>query len=1068
MPLEPLSSSNRSTPLLSTIVDNEGENTLEAALGNIAEGGHELWVATAFFSLDALNMIGEKLEVCERVCLLFGDNAAHSQRRALLRAMRARSDAELGSERQKDPLLSGLKYAKKMIDEGRLVARCYKGKGFHAKAYLAFRPGHPPVAGILGSGNFTRSGLTMNVELNAKLTEDQTQQLKDWYAKKWDEAAADDVTDDLKAEISRQLDLYDPYAIYQKALIAWGRHYQGDLSTPQRLSVLETLDPHQELGFRRALEILKREHGVMICDGVGLGKSFIALALMEHFCRQKKNVLLISPKSILESSWYGYLSQYLDDYQYEFGSIVAASMTDLGFEPSDGVESENDLTSKQKKLIKWAERVDVVVIDESHNFRTTNTQRYINLRRILRPLMEGLQQRKKVVLLTATPINTHYEDLSAQLALITQEVGHISGYDTKKIVASARLADKEARKEAEDQQILDFDAIQDRRGDVLPKVLEAVVIQRKRTTCIELAEAIGKTLMFPVREAPTALTYDLSDSWKEVVSLAHKRFKPTAAFLKVLKAEYKKAETAGVEIKPPKMPSKGDAIKFAAFLPEQYRIAGKVGKRNYQTEVLLAGLVFTNTMKQLESSPAAFQGILQSLGTSLIARLRYVFKDKAEDDIADHVDWVNTPINQLVFEDEDADVEEGENTELNGEELDEWLERAISSRHLHKKLADFTDAEFNVEKWRKDILGDLAYIKEIHRETLAARRLTDFKLAAVEKELKGRMGRGERVVVFTQSQRTSFYLEKALTDAFPERKVARIDSNVIQTTRADILYAFCPNYNPKPEKQHRERVDILICTDVLSEGVNMQEAGCILNYDIHWNPVRLIQRIGRVDRRLDPAKNPVPHSFSIINCFPPNEINDIIELVDTVENRTTQISRTLGIDQAFFKASDPAGTLKEFNKVVDGEPSLTDRANERYVATLANPDPEILAAVEQMPPGAFGVWDNAPVNGLFALFTMEGSDGLSEADTVHFASILGQPMLAVEVDGSIGLDAVSTLDLLSNTVKGSPSGNPSDATALGERLRRLKNKVNQSFTQVNLVAGIQPRLVCWLELRKGS
>lgn len=1050
---------------MSSIIDNEDVNTLECALGNIAEGGRELWIATAFFSLDALNMLGPKLEVCERIHLLFGDNAAHTQRRSLLKALRQRSDDDLSKERPKDPLLHGLKYAKKMIEEGRLVARCYKEKGFHAKAYLAFRPGYPPVAGILGSGNFTRSGLTMNVELNAHLTADQTQQLKDWYAQKWEEAVQDDVTEELMAEISRQLDLYEPYAIYQKALIAWGRYYQGAIEADAGLSIREVLDPHQALGYTRAIEILNREHGVMICDGVGLGKSFVALAIMEHFCRQKKNVLLIAPKSIMESSWSSYLEQYLGDYRQPFGTIHEKCMTDLGFgSEEDEVTEQQD--KKRREFERLIERVDVVVVDESHNFRTTNTQRFLNLKRLTQSLSANPAARKKVVLLTATPINTHYKDISAQIGLITQEVGTVAGFDTHKVASAANHADLEAKKGPQQQGTLDLDNLAELSNGVLDKVLNAIVIQRKRTTCIELAEKVGKSLTFPIRETPTTIEYSLSDSWKSVVQLAHKRFEPTAAFLKAMKEEYKKAEKLGVELKPAKLPSKGDGIKFAAFLPEQYRIAGEVVRRSYQVEVFLAGLVFVNTMKQLESSPAAFQGILQSLGTSLIARLKFVLGDAANADIEPHTQWVNSQINALTFSEGTADLESGEDADLNGEELDEWLEKAISTRNLHKKLAEFTADCFNVEKWRKDIVRDLAFLREIHAETLYARSISDTKLVMVESELRPRLQKGQRVVIFTQSQRTSFYLEKAIREAFPEAGVARIDSNVKQETRSDILYAFCPKYNPQPRLINRERVDVLICTDVLSEGVNMQEAECILNYDIHWNPVRLIQRIGRVDRRLDPEKNPVPHSFSILNCLPPDEINDIIGLVNTVEDRTTQISRTLGIETAFFKASDPAGTLKEFNKIIDGEASLTDKANELYVEALAKPDMDILSAVEEMPPGAFGVWQGAPANGVFALFTMEGNSKLTEPDAAHFKSIIGMPVLAFESESGIILDAPQILDVLSHTIKGNPSADPSATDPLRVSLKTLKDKVNQSFRSVNLVATIQPKLVCWMEMRK--
>ncbi len=1049
---------------LTSIIDNLGDNTLFAAIRDISGNGRELWIASAFFSLDALNLIGEHLHDFERVRLLFGSDASTSQRRQLLAAMRDLSDKDLLKQRETDPLLEGLSHAKSLIDKNLLEARCYTRDKFHAKAYLAIRQGFPPYAGIIGSGNFTRPGLTQNIELNVHLTYDQADQLRTWYEARWLEAQQDVVTDEVLKEIERQVRLYDPYILYQKALLAWGAYYQGQSLAGDSLKIKPLLDPHQALGYSRALEIINREHGVMICDGVGLGKSFIALALMEHFCRLKKNVLLIAPKSIMQASWNEYLEKFLDDYRQPYGTIFEKSMTDLGFEVDEDTTSEA-LAKKQAELEKLIDRVDVIVVDESHNFRTTNVQRYINLRKLVQSSSVDPEKRKKIILLTATPINTKFADLSAQLALISQDIGTLAGYETVQITAAAKHADKEAKKGTEDQMKLDFDSLAYATNDVLGKVLESIVIQRKRATCIELAEAVGKTLVFPHREPPRAVEYDLSESWKNVVRLTHKRFKPTAAFLKAMKEEYRRLEGHSASLKPVKTPSRQDGIKFAAFLPEQYRTTGEIGKRSYQQEVFLAGLVFTNTMKQLESSPAAFQGILQSLGTSLMARLSYVLKEEANADIEPHTGWVNTPINALVFSDGFEDMESGEDADLNGEELDEWLEKVIGSRHLHKKLAGFTEENFNVVKWRKDILHDLEFLREIHRETIEARSMHDFKLIAVQEEIQKLVEAQKRVVVFTQSQRTSFYLEKALMEAFPKYSVARIDSTVHPDTRADVLHAFCPKYNPKPRKGHRTRVDILICTDVLSEGVNMQEAECILNYDIHWNPVRLIQRIGRVDRRLDPRKNPIPHSFSILNCLPPDEINDIIELVDTVENRTTQISKTLGIDQAFFKSSDPAGTLKEFNKLVDGEPSVIDRVNEKYIETLASPDPETLKAVQNLPPGAFGVWEDAPVNGLFALFEMVADTRATTSDRNHFRSVIGMPVLATETNGKIDLDAPGILTMLSATVKGERSGKPGPNVHTQEAMRRIKTKVQQSFRRINLPATIQPRLVCAMELR---
>lgn len=1053
---------------LSSIIDNQGENTLHHALHQISANGHELWIATAFFSLDALNLMGDKLNQFQKVRLIFGGDAAPSQRNKLLQAMRERSEADLVKQREQDPLLTGLTFASKLIEEGRLEARVYTRDKFHAKAYLAHCTGHPPLNGILGSGNFTRPGLTQNIELNVHLTIDQTVQLKDWFEDVWKASEADKITADLLQEVRRQIDLYAPYAIYQKALIAWGNHYQGGIDGDTRLALTAELDPHQMLGYRRALEILERENGVMICDGVGLGKSFIALALMEHFCQQKKNVLLIAPKSIMDSSWKHYLGRYLDDYRQPYGTIFEKYMTDFGFDPEDTERDSEKFEAKLKEFRKLVDRVDVVVVDESHNFRTTNVQRYKNLKELVKEVSADSDERKRVILLTATPINTKYHDLSAQLALIAQERGNIAGFPASRITSAAKDLDKKEKRGEPNPGQMAFDIFDPTADVILRKVLESTVIQRKRSTCIQLAEAAGKSLVFPIRNAPETPTYELSEHWKEVIHTSRRHFEPIAVALQKMKVEYKKAEDAGIQLTPFKLPNKSDGIRFAAFLPEQYRLTGEITRKEYQSEVFLAGLVFTSIMKQLESSPAAFQGILQSLGLSLVSRLKFVLGEDADKDIEPHSGWIRTEINALAYDDNETDFAEGEDADLNGEELDTWLEKAMTSRKLKRKLAEFKAPIFDVVRWRKDILHDLALLREIHRETLIARQNVDFKLEIVAKMLQERVSKGERVVVFTQSQRTSFYLEKQLIAKMPEAGIARIDSNVEQKTREDILHAFCPNYNPAPKNRKRERVDVLICTDVLSEGVNMQEAHCILNYDIHWNPVRLIQRIGRVDRRLDPVKTPEVHAFSIINFLPPSEINDIIKLVNTVENRTSQINRTLGIDQAFFKATDPADTLKEFNKLVDGEPTLLDKANERYVATLANPDPDIAKIVEHLPLGAFGVWEGAPMNGVFALYEMQGTDKITKKDADQFKGILGTPVLALQHEQGFTTDAARILNILGETVKGQKSADPSDAESLKATLKTMKSKVNQSFRDVNLVATIQPKLICWMELRKDA
>lgn len=1060
-PLQPLGTSTSPHQTLSSIIDNEEPNTLEVALGNISEGGRELWIATAFFSLDALNMLGEKLEVCQRICLLFGDNAAHSQRRTLLKAMRQRSDDDLGKERPKDPLLHGLKFAKKMIEEGRLVARCYKEKGFHAKAYLAFRPGHPPVAGILGSGNFTRSGLTMNVELNAHLTPDQTQQLKDWYEKKWDEAVADDVTEDLKAEISRQLDLYDPYAIYLKALFAWGDHVQGR-SPLKPLDIIPLLDPHQEHAYRQALRILQREPGVMICDGVGLGKSFVALALMEHWLSEGSRILLVAPKAILKSSWEGYLRRYLGKYSKGFSNIHAKPMTWFGLGP--------DADPEELELLKeYAEQADVIVIDESHNFRNSATRRYENLYKVVAPTERG---RKKIVLLTATPVNTHYEDLSNQFQLLTHEHGAISGIPRLQLNKQARNRDLEIAKagpQPDQDTLFDYEGIW--TDHLLGLALEAVVIQRSRATCRELADAAGKHLRFPSRTKPKEIRYELGYGHEAMIREASLRFKELGQYLVNYTNEVSAASNKERAVRSDFSQKPINGLKFSGYLPNLFLKDKPISNRQAQIEAFLAKMVFINVMKQLESSTPAFQSIIESLGQGLALRLRHYCggEPHVQQALQHHEAWCRLPAKPEADDpDLGGDEEDAIADEASGGNTDDFVCREERRAIKRLQALGFGPETHHVSRWRDDILNDLDHLESIHSKCVAAQREPDSKLEEIVHHVQAERNKGRKVLVFSQSRRTADYVRGELRKRLGE-EVALVNADVGGDTRARILNAFSPKYNDLPRRGKNQEMlplpelNILVSTDVLSEGVNLQEAGCILNYDLHWNPTRLIQRIGRVDRRLN--EGDPEHSFDILNVFPPAAINDVIQLVGTVEQRQRKISHLLGMDVSYFKSTDEEGTLKEFNRLYEGGVTARESQLVEYVRQV-DLNSEDMLILESVPPGAFGVWEGAPVNGVFALFEMTGTDKLASQDADHFRAILGMPMLALESDGSISLDAPRVLEILAATVKSQPSANPSDANALKESLARLKNKVNQSFRAINLVSTIQPKLICWMEMRK--
>lgn len=1041
-------------PTLTSIIDNVGENTLLHALERRTEHGVELCIATAFFSLDALNLLGPKLESYSRIRLLFGDDASPKQRLKLLQALRNRSDADLLKQRDQDVTLSGLHCAHEVIRRGHFHARCYTRQKFHAKAYLVSQAAHPDLMGVLGSGNFTRPGLTQNIELNVDLTIDQCRQLHEWFELRWDEAQDDDVTEQVAAEITRQISLIEPHAIYLKSLMAWGDYVQGRDELPE-LTVRSILDPHQEDAYRQALNIIGREHGVMICDGVGLGKTFVALALMEHYCRLGKRVLLVAPKAILDNSWNGYVDEYLRDYQAPFGHLHTRPMTFFGFPSASDHEAQ---TAAEKELQKLAKQADVVVVDESHNFRTTAAHRYVNLARILKPTDLG---RKAVILLTATPINTDYTDLTAQFSLITSEDGTLGGHSIRTIRTVVNSLDRELRGRDGPQPSL-FEAMNVGYSGPLEDALQACIIQRSRKTCKELATAAGRELRFPIREGLREIKYELSPMQQTVVDKARQNFEELAKFLAAYTAEVKRAGgKEKINRDALKLPRRG--LKFSAYLPDRYRKEELATNREAQVESLLASLVYVNVMKQLESSIVAFQGILQSLGAGLCARLEHIFGSDVAAEIEAHRSWINTTLRFDTGEDE---IEDGDDAEATGEEMDDWIERALKGKGVRKGLAGFSAETHHVDMWRKDILRDLGHLQEIHEACVTARQVgTDQKLTDIAHCLKQDLAKGRKCLVFTQSKRTARYLESELPRLL-HVEVARIDSDVNSNQRRVILHSFSPGYNPPGDLKLTPRdVRVLVSTDVLSEGVNLQEAGCVLNYDIHWNPVRLIQRIGRVDRRLN---SEVPaHSFTVYNVFPPQEIEKIIRLVGTVEARRHMISRTLGIDVSFLRTDDEEGTLREFNKQVDGETTAVDRMLIAYRTAQRLSAGEI-ARANAVPPGGFGVWDSAPANGLFALLTIRAKESAAPADLERFKTVIGRPILALRRGDKNVFNPAEVLDVLSGTRSGEPSGDPRPGAELTQELNSLRSASRATLRDLGLTQGFELALVCWLELRTSA
>lgn len=1091
----------------SSIIDNLGENTLLHALVRRTEDGRELCIATAFFSLDAFNALGPSLMDYDRIRLLFGDDASKSHRKALINALRARSDIDLRERRRVEPIFRGLEAAMQLIASGKFEARCYTAAKFHAKAYLVDLDRHPEQFGVIGSGNFTRQGLCHNLELNVDLTTEQCNNLRDWYEARWLESKGDVATEDLQLEILRQIQLYDPYAIFLRTLMEWGRWVRSDDLPPAK--IVEMLDAHQLSAVREGTKILEREHALMICDGVGLGKSFIALALMELALREDKKVLLIAPKSIMSASWHYYLKKHLSKYNRNFKVLHELEMTWFRFEPAGSEIEEAEYAAKLqarnrqhqlqtrqqqiKDLIGWGEQSQLVVIDESHNFRTSGANQYINLLQML--AARTGEKRPDVIMLTATPVNTQYADLTNQFRLLCNRSGKVDREDRSliastplaQVIAEANRLDRELRERRRtDDQPIQASLFGDEKAKHIIETMQAIAIQRSRATCVKQARDADRELRFPKRIGPIAVPYELSPLYEDLVEHVNREFTELAKYLaryrqEIIRASNKKQKK--IDRKNVALPMRG--LRLSAYQPDRYtkRSFEKDSLYEANSEALLATLVFANVMKQLESSPPAFIGILRSLGAGLCARLLTAFPTdtKAIEFVEEHKAWINRSVrydDTTHYSDPEADDDSPEAEDENAVGEDDAasetstgvdrVERARRGPSVRHALLDFGPDTHDVKRWRNHLEGDLNILEEIHQRAVQARsEAEDRKLIILAEHIKQHTVNGERALVFTQSVRTSEYLQDKLPEFLRGKKVARIDANVTGDARAKLLHGFAPLYNQGHGDP--EIVDILVCTDVLSEGVNLQQAGLIVNYDLHWNPTRLIQRIGRVDRRLR-DDDLGDRSFQMINVLPPKPIEEIIKLVRSVEGRVAAINAVVGIDQAFFKSEDEGGTLKEFNAMIDGTVSKREillsmfEATRRKDQALPAITPAQIEIANQVPDGAFGVWEGSGETGGFALFTVYLDENALEADRTAYKRLIGQPVAVLLRDHTpVETDIVRILSVLMEIDPDWKSGTPSEEATLRRLIARLCEEAFESLPHVS--KSVKLKLVVWMELQ---
>lgn len=1005
-------------------------------------------IATGHFEIGALLALDGAWQKVDRIRLLIGGDTSRTTADAITAAL----DSSIVVERQNgDAFLTGVEAVVDAIRTSKIEIRVYKSKKFHAKAYIT----HSKLkvvgsAALVGSSNFTRPGLTQNVELNVRFQGPEVADLQEWYENHWD--AATPVNQELLAVLEHNAREFTPNEVYAKALHALTANVDpADKSWEESESVIyPMLAPYQQEAYHSLIEISRRWNGGFLTDGVGLGKTFVGLMLTEYYAvRHHKNVLIMATKTGADAVWNPELEEKLPDLFGRFSNVLVRAHTDLS-------------TQKGAAEIEHlAKRADVIIIDEAHNFR--NRGRAPDQDDEQNPWgsrwwrMQEICKGKTVYLLTATPINNSLFDLVHQAELFT-------GIDEDDYFASIGISS--LRKYTIELERPFKNAVPDNAAIAelmaQDKLFQSIIHQNSRKYAVESSKvAGGGEVVFPETQVPRVVEYDFGTLYAPLfIELQNAFSRATPLFV------------------------------LPMYYPLAFSTNNDVDTKAENRQRQVVALIRTTFLKRFESSLAAFAGSCLDLSAKILRWLDVNTKIDHDQEIR-LTDWrtVNEPTLEAIHASYRASQEEVWHAEdLTEEELNELEYNLVSGDY---KLQEMIDAAFEdldqLRRFMSLILGGAGYDDKYLRLRDLLLGPTEYE-KNLQKRGKGTLDknvftpefRSEQVIIFTEFADTARYIEEQL------RKDGLTDVDRIDGTRGHDRYAmikrFAPFYN-KVSAADRNKLTplrVLVSTDVLSEGVNLQDGTLLVNYDIHWNPVRLMQRIGRVDRRMNPAiekellkekpsaKKSRGH-IQIRNFLPPAEIEDLIKLYNRVHGKTLMISSTLGIPGGkLIDETDVYDDVKVFQAFKDeynGDIAPIEDLRLKWL-NLVQENPGLEEFVERLPDGISTAKGGTP-SGVFIcrrvpVLTKAKEDDAEAEWTIEPGEIEwalrtsdGVERALHKVDGAI--DATPS-------TPGMAFSNRSTVHSTLRSFERDETKRMRKETQLPLDAP-PPKTLCWIEVR---
>lgn len=779
-----------------------------------------------------------------------------------------------------------LRHLSAQLKSGKVCVKLYLKYPLHAKLYVSHIDSntHPHMA-LMGSSNLTYSGLKGNGELNADfLDSDHAKKLADWFDDRWNDNKCLDITDQLIEIIENSWARENailPYYIYLKAAYHLSREARSgiteyDLSPEFRAELFE----FQQNAVKIAAKYLNNDkrNGAMIGDVVGLGKTVTACAIAKIFEDTLQATTLIICPANLQDMWQKHINKY------NLKAVVHSM--------SRTIDVENERYYR------------LVIIDESHNLRNSTGTRYRNIRALIE------KQNCKVLLLTATPYNKDFSDLSSQLSLFiddNQDLGIRPENYIKEIGGEYKFAYKHG-----DIGIRTIRAfMHSNSSDDWNELMKLFLIRRTRSFIKQYYAKLdpeknrryleypnGRSFYFPDR-VPKAIKFktESDDQYsrlysKDMIALIESLSLPRYGLLNYY-----------------------DQAKASDITNNEQQIIDNLSKAGER----MMGFAKSTFFKRIDSSGYSY---LLTLCRHILRNAVYYYAIKNSLDLP--IGDTNSIYD--AFSDEDGATTEDDSANHLAFEQDDllnistdWDTYLKQAEEYYKKIKRKNNCRWISPKYFKKTLkqklkSDSYTLIKMINLCGAWNPSTDQKLNELEKLIRDEH-RGEKMLVFTQYADTANYIYSQLI----KRGIDKID---VATggceNQTSIVEHFSPVSNKASNVKPEDEKQILIATDVLSEGQNLQDCHIIVNFDLPWAIIRLIQRAGRVDRIGQNAEQVFCYSF-----FPADGVEKIIKLRSRLNDRINENAHVVGSDEVFFE-----GNEKNLRDMFNEKSGILDEAEE--------------------------------------------------------------------------------------------------------------------------------------------